>query len=117
MSTDLCRWTPQPRAAGVTCISAGAKARLDLSESRVQGIAEHNMIGALRAIAGLTLMAPCDGMAISAAFTSTIVHNGPGHFRSAKQGIVSTVAEHNISSGFGSGVAEVVAAVVRKALQ
>ena len=35
MSADLSRWTPQPRAAGVTYISAEAKVALDLSESRV----------------------------------------------------------------------------------
>jgi transketolase len=40
MTADLSRWTPQPRAAGVTYISAEAKAALDLSESRVQGLAD-----------------------------------------------------------------------------
>jgi len=311
MNTDLSRWTPQPRAAGVTYISAEAKAKLDLSESRVKdladeatwdmatslglspqlttgavldelvqqghdivvctadlgrptqvigfgrkypdryfnfGIAERNMIGAaaglattghlpvisnysfflalmgienirndicypglavrmigthsgiamgfygtshhcnedigaLRAIAGLTLMAPCDGNAIRAAFANTIEHDGPIYFRAgrgrekvvydappefriggsntlragkhatvlaignlvaasleaaellnaegidlgvvdmysitpidrepvrraAKRGVVITAEEHNISSGFGSAVAEVMA--------
>ncbi len=212
MSGDLSRWTPQPRAAGVTYISAEAKATLDLSESRVKGladdatwdmatslglspqlttgavldemvqqghdivvctadlgrptqvvgfgrkypdryfnfgIAERNMIGAaaglattghiavisnysfflalmgvenirndiaypglkvrmigthsgiamgfygtshhcnedigaLRAIAGLVLMAPCDGMAIRAAFTNTIEHDGPIYLRAGR---------------------------------
>ena len=212
MNTDLSRWTPQPRAAGVTYISAEAKALLDLSESRVQGladeatwdmatslglspqlttgavldelvqqghdivvctadlgrptqvigfgrkypdryfnfgIAERNMIGAaaglattghipvisnysfflalmgvenirndicypglnvrmigthsgiamgfygtshhcnedigaLRAIAGLVLMAPCDGNAIRAAFSNTITHDGPVYFRAGR---------------------------------
>lgn len=212
MTADLSRWTPQPRAAGVTYISAEAKAALDLSESRVQGladeatwdmatslglspqlttgavlgdlveqghdivvctadlgrptqvigfgrkypdryfnfgIAERNMIGAaaglattghiavisnysfflalmgvenirndicypglnvrmigthsgiamgfygtshhcnedigaLRAIPGLTLMAPCDGMAIRAAFNNTIAHHGPVYFRAGR---------------------------------
>jgi transketolase len=212
MTADLSRWTPQPRAAGVTYISAEAKATLDLSESRVQGladeatwdmatslglspqlttsavlgdlveqghdivvctadlgrptqvisfgrkypdryfnfgIAERNMIGAaaglattghiavisnysfflalmgvenirndicypglnvrmigthsgiamgfygtshhcnedigaLRAIAGLTVMAPCDGMAIRAAFTNTIAHRGPVYLRAGR---------------------------------
>lgn len=308
---DLGRWVPQPRAAGVTYISAEAKARLDLSESRVQGladdatwdmatslglspqlttgavllelveqghdivvctadlgrptqvinfgrkhpdryfnfgIAERNMIGAaaglattghlpvisnysfflalmgvenirndicypglnvrmigthsgiamgfygtshhcnedigaLRAIAGLTLMAPCDGQAIGAALRATIAHQGPIYLRAgrgrekpvydappswriggsntlregrhatvlaignlvsasleaaellradgielgvvdmysispidrdairhaARQGVVITAEEHNVSSGFGSAVAEVIA--------
>lgn len=140
-------------------------------------------IGALRAIAGLVLMAPCDGMAIRAAFTQTIAHHGPVYFRAgrgrekpvysappdfhiggsntlregqhatvlaignlvsasldaadilkaegiemgvvdmysiapidkdairraAKQGVVITAEEHNINSGFGSAVAEVIA--------
>lgn len=140
-------------------------------------------IGALRAIAGLTLMAPCDGHAIRAAFTQTIDHPGPIYFRAgrgrekavydsappwriggsnrlregrhatvlaignlvsasleasdllrvegielgvvdmysiapidaqavrdaAAQGRVFTAEEHNISSGFGSAVAEVIA--------
>jgi len=140
-------------------------------------------IGALRAIAGLTLMAPCDGHAIRSAFTHTITHAGPIYFRAgrgrekpvyeqppawriggsntlregrhatvlaignlvaasleaaevlkadgielgvvdmysiapldreavrraARQGIVITAEEHNVSSGFGSAVAEVIA--------
>ncbi len=140
-------------------------------------------IGALRAIAGLTLMAPCDGMALRAALTSTISHNGPIYFRAgrgrevpvystppewriggshtlregrhttvlaignlvasslgaaellkaegielsvvdmysiapidreairraARHGVVITAEEHNVSSGFGSAVAEVMA--------
>ena len=41
-------------------------------------------IGALRAIAGLTLMAPCDGNAIRAAFTSTITHDGPIYLRAGR---------------------------------
>ena len=41
-------------------------------------------IGALRAIAGLTLMAPCDGHAIRAAFTNTIEHVGPIYFRAGR---------------------------------
>ena len=41
-------------------------------------------IGALRAIAGLTLMAPCDGNAIRAAFTSTITHEGPIYLRAGR---------------------------------
>jgi transketolase len=310
-TTDRSRWVPQPRAAGVTYISAEAKATLDLSESRVKGladdatwdmatslglspqlttgavlmdlvdeghdivvctadlgrptqvinfgrkhpdryfnfgIAERNMIGAaaglattghlpvisnysfflalmgvenirndicypglnvrmvgthsgiamgfygtshhcnedigaLRAIAGLTLMAPCDGHAIRAALTQTVNHDGPIYFRAgrgrervvygepptftpggshtlregrhatvlaignlvaasldaaeklkdegielgvvdmysivpidreaihraARQGVVITAEEHNVSSGFGSAVAEVMA--------
>jgi transketolase len=140
-------------------------------------------IGALRAIAGLTLMAPCDGQAISAALRATIAHPGPIYFRvgrgrekpvydqppdwriggsntlregrhatvlaignlvaasleaaallkdegielgvvdmysitpidrdpirrAARQGVVITAEEHNVSSGFGSAVAEVIA--------
>ncbi|MFZ2651182.1 MAG: transketolase C-terminal domain-containing protein [Burkholderiaceae bacterium] len=308
---DLSRWVPQPRAAGVTYIGADAKSKLDLSESRVHGladeatwdmatslglspqlttgavlielvqaghdivvctadlgrptqvigfgrqypdryfnfgIAERNMIGAaaglattghisvisnysfflalmgvenirndicypglkvrmigthsgiamgfygtshhcvedigaLRAIAGLTLMAPCDGQAITAAFRATVLHPGPIYLRAgrgrekpvysappdwriggsntlregssatvlaignlvsasldaaellkpqgvdltvvdmysitpidreairraARQGVVFSAEEHNISSGFGSAVAEVIA--------
>jgi transketolase len=41
-------------------------------------------IGALRAIAGLTLMAPCDGNAICAAFKSTITHDGPIYLRAGR---------------------------------
>jgi transketolase len=41
-------------------------------------------IGALRATAGLTLMAPCDGNAIRAAFTQTIGHPGPIYFRAGR---------------------------------
>ena len=41
-------------------------------------------IGALRAIAGLTLMAPCDGNAIRAAFEQTIAHDGPIYFRAGR---------------------------------
>jgi transketolase len=140
-------------------------------------------IGALRAIAGLTMMAPCDGQAIRAAFTATIEHVGPIYFRAgrgrekpvydqppawriggsntlregrhatvlaignlvsasleaaerlkadgielgvvdmysitpidreairraAAQGVVITAEEHNVSAGFGSAVAEVIA--------
>lgn len=140
-------------------------------------------IGALRAIAGLTLMAPCDGNAIRAAFSNTITHQGPIYLRAgrgrekpvydtpppfviggsntlrqgkhatvlaignlvsasldaaellkaegielgvvdmysitpldraavrraAAQGVVISAEEHNISSGFGSAVAEVIA--------
>ena len=141
-------------------------------------------IGALRAIAGLALMAPCDGNAIRAAFEQTIAHAGPIYFRAgrgrekpvydsapawriggsntlregshatvlaignlvsasleaadllaserielgvvdmysiapidrdairraaARHGIVITAEEHNVSSGFGSAVAEVIA--------
>ncbi len=308
---DLSRWVPQPRAAGVTYISAEARAGLDLSESRIHGladgatwdmatslglspqlttgqvlidlteqghdivvctadlgrptqvinfgrkfpdryfnfgIAERNMIGAaaglattghlpvisnysfflalmglenirndicypglnlrmigthsgiamgfygtshhcnedigaLRAIAGLTIMAPCDGNAIRAAFTQTIEHHGPIYLRAgrgrekpvyaappdfriggshalreggqitvlaignlvaasleaadllaaeglrinvvdmysiapidrqavrraARQGVVISAEEHNVSSGFGSAVAEIIA--------
>ena len=141
-------------------------------------------IGALRAIAGLTLMAPCDGNAIRAAFRATVSHDGPIYLRAGrgreksvydspppwrlggsntlregrhatvlaignvvsasleaadllkvegielgvvdmysiapidkeairqavqKHGVVITAEEHNISSGFGSAVAEVMA--------
>ena len=41
-------------------------------------------IGALRAVAGLTLMAPCDGNAIRAAFRATIDHHGPIYFRAGR---------------------------------
>ena len=41
-------------------------------------------IGALRAIAGLTLMAPCDGNAIRAAFHETITHDGPIYLRAGR---------------------------------
>ena len=41
-------------------------------------------IGALRAIAGLVLMAPCDGNAIRAAFSNTITHNGPVYLRAGR---------------------------------
>ena len=41
-------------------------------------------IGALRAIAGLTLMAPCDGNAIRAAFSNTIAHDGPIYLRAGR---------------------------------
>lgn len=41
-------------------------------------------IGALRAIAGLTLMAPCDGNAIRSAFRNTIDHHGPIYFRAGR---------------------------------
>ena len=37
MNSDPSRWVPQPRAAGVTYISAEVRAGLDLSESRVHG--------------------------------------------------------------------------------
>ena len=33
--SDLSRWTPQPRAPGISYISAEMKAAIDLSESRV----------------------------------------------------------------------------------
>lgn len=140
-------------------------------------------IGALRAIAGLTLLAPCDGNAIRAALRGTIDHPGPVYLRAgrgrekpvyatppeiriggsntlregrdatvlaignlvaagleaaellrpegidlgvvdlysiapldreairraARQGVVITAEEHNVSSGFGSAVAEVIA--------
>ena len=141
-------------------------------------------IGALRAIANLTVMAPCDGNAIRAALTQTIDHAGPIYFRcgrgreapvydappdmpiggsithregrhatvlaignlvtasreaagilaaegieitvvdmysirpldtgpildaAASHGVVLTAEEHNVSSGFGSAVAEVIA--------
>ena len=35
MSADLSRWTPQPRAPGMSYITAEMKAPIDLSESRV----------------------------------------------------------------------------------
>lgn len=38
-------------------------------------------IGLLRAIAGLTLMAPCDANAIRAAIATTLDHDGPIYFR------------------------------------
>ncbi|HIF68505.1 MAG TPA: transketolase [Candidatus Lambdaproteobacteria bacterium] len=38
-------------------------------------------IGALRTLANLTLMAPCDGNAIAAALRGTIKHEGPIYFR------------------------------------
>jgi transketolase len=38
-------------------------------------------IGLLRAIPGLTVMAPCDANAIRAALTRTIAHDGPIYFR------------------------------------
>ncbi|NIA70638.1 transketolase [Pelagibius litoralis] len=38
-------------------------------------------IGALRALANLTVMAPCDGNAIEAAIRSTLDHPGPIYFR------------------------------------
>lgn len=41
-------------------------------------------IGALRAIANLTLMAPCDGNAIRAAFRGTLQHQGPIYFRAGR---------------------------------
>ena len=41
-------------------------------------------IGALRAIAGLTVMAPCDGNAIRAAFRATIDVHGPIYFRAGR---------------------------------
>ncbi len=41
-------------------------------------------IGALRAIAGLTVMAPCDGNAIRAAFMQHIAHPGPIYFRAGR---------------------------------
>ena len=41
-------------------------------------------IGALRAIAGLVLMAPCDGQALSAALRQTITHPGPIYFRAGR---------------------------------
>ena len=140
-------------------------------------------IGALRALAGLTVMAPCDGNAIRAAFRATIDHDGAIYFRAgrgrepvvyetppaweiggsnmlregrhatllaignlvsaglgaaeilakegielgvvdaysvrpidraavraaARQGIVFSGEEHNVTSGFGSAVAEVIA--------
>lgn len=50
-------------------------------------------IGALRTLANLTLMAPCDGNAIRAAFRSTIDHDGPIYFR-AGRGRERPVYEH-----------------------
>jgi transketolase len=41
-------------------------------------------IGALRAIANLTLMAPCDGVAIASAFKTNIRHPGPIYFRAGR---------------------------------
>jgi len=41
-------------------------------------------IGALRAISGLTLLAPCDGNAIRAAFAQTIHHDGPVYLRAGR---------------------------------
>lgn len=41
-------------------------------------------IGALRTMAGLTLMAPCDGMAISSALNSLIRHPEPIYFRAGR---------------------------------
>ena len=41
-------------------------------------------IGALRAIANLTVMAPCDGNAIRSAFRRTIDHDGPIYFRAGR---------------------------------
>ncbi len=41
-------------------------------------------IGALRALAGLTVMAPCDGNAIRSAFQATIDHQGPIYFRAGR---------------------------------
>ncbi len=41
-------------------------------------------IGLLRAIAGLTVMAPCDANAIRAALTQTIDHPGPIYFRAGR---------------------------------
>ncbi|PWG65792.1 transketolase family protein [Spiribacter halobius] len=41
-------------------------------------------IGALRTLANLTLMAPCDGNAIRAAFRSTLDHEGPIYFRAGR---------------------------------
>lgn len=41
-------------------------------------------IGALRCIANLTLMAPCDGNAIRAAFRRTIDHPGPVYLRAGR---------------------------------
>ena len=35
MNADLSRWIPQPRAPGMSYISAEMKATIDLSESRV----------------------------------------------------------------------------------
>lgn len=41
-------------------------------------------IGALRTLPNLTLMAPCDGNAIRAAFRETIDHQGPIYFRAGR---------------------------------
>lgn len=41
-------------------------------------------IGALRTLANLTLMAPCDGNAIRAAFRQTVDHQGPIYFRAGR---------------------------------
>lgn len=41
-------------------------------------------IGALRTLSNLTLMAPCDGNAIRAAFRQTIDHQGPIYFRAGR---------------------------------
>jgi transketolase len=41
-------------------------------------------IGALRSIAGLTLMAPCDGQAIRAALRATLDHPGPVYLRAGR---------------------------------
>ncbi len=41
-------------------------------------------IGALRALSGLTVMAPCDGNAIRAAFRWTMEHDGPIYFRAGR---------------------------------
>lgn len=41
-------------------------------------------IGLLRAIAGLTVMAPCDANAIRAAIPATLDHNGPVYFRAGR---------------------------------
>lgn len=41
-------------------------------------------IGALRTLANLTLMAPCDGNALRAALTSTIDYKGPIYFRTGR---------------------------------
>jgi transketolase len=41
-------------------------------------------IGALRCMANMTLMAPCDGNAIRAAFRNTLAHEGPIYFRAGR---------------------------------
>ncbi len=41
-------------------------------------------IGLLRAIAGLTVMAPCDASAIRAAIPATLDHDGPVYFRAGR---------------------------------